>query len=186
MLVLTAGTSDIPVAEEAVVTIRALGHKVTGIYDVGAAGLHRLASVEETMRIADVIIVCAGMDGVLATLVAGLVGGPVVAVPTSIGYGAGAGGIAPLLTMLNACAPGVAVVNIDNGFGAAVLAVQIVRRRASLRNASSTEFTIDVTAQQELSCPRNHHPASHLPRPGHLADGVVGPERSGGAIGGVE
>jgi NCAIR mutase (PurE)-related protein len=128
VLVMTAGTSDIPVAEEAAVTLEALGCSAERQYDVGAAGIHRVSASQQALRAADLIIVCAGMDGVLPTLVAGLVGGPLIAVPTSVGYGAGGGGIAPLLTMLNACAPGVAVVNIDNGFGAATLAVLILRR----------------------------------------------------------
>jgi NCAIR mutase (PurE)-related protein len=128
VLVMTAGTSDIPVAEEAAVTLEALGCSAERQYDVGAAGIHRVSASQQALRAADLIIVCAGMDGVLPTLVAGLVGGPLIAVPTSVGYGAGGGGIAPLLTMLNACAPGVAVVNIDNGFGAAALAVLILRR----------------------------------------------------------
>ncbi len=129
ILVITAGTSDIPVAEEAAVTVEALGHDAERLYDVGAAGIHRLTGARDLFRTASITVVCAGMDGILPTIVAGMVGGPVVAVPTSVGYGAGAGGITPLLTMLNACAPGVAVVNIDNGFGAAILACLIVRPR---------------------------------------------------------
>lgn len=129
MLVITAGTSDIPVGEEAALTAEALGHDAERLYDVGAAGIHRLANARDLLAATSVPIVCAGMDGILPTIVAGMVGGPVVAVPTSVGYGAGAGGITPLLTMLNACAPGVAVVNIDNGFGAAILAHLIVQRR---------------------------------------------------------
>jgi NCAIR mutase (PurE)-related protein len=129
ILVITAGTSDIPVGEEAALTVEALGHEAERLYDVGAAGIHRLAASRDLFATANVPIVCAGMDGILPTIVAGMVGGPVIAVPTSIGYGAGAGGITPLLTMLNACAPGVAVVNIDNGFGAAILAYLIVQPR---------------------------------------------------------
>lgn len=126
--VLSAGTSDIPVAEEAALTSRWGGSTVHRLYDVGVAGLHRLLAHRELLFEARVLVVCAGMDGVLPTVVAGLVRVPVVAVPTSVGYGAGAGGLAPLLTMLNACAPGVAVVNIDNGFGAGYLAGLIHRQ----------------------------------------------------------
>ena len=125
--VLSAGTSDIPVAEEAALTARWSGCPVQRLYDVGAAGIHRLLAHQELLHQARVLVVCAGMDGVLPTVVAGLVRVPVVAVPTSIGYGAGGGGLAPLLTMLNSCSPGVAVVNIDNGFGAGYLAGQIHR-----------------------------------------------------------
>lgn len=122
VLVAAAGTADLPVAEEASDTAEAIGLKVERLNDVGVAGLHRLLASSEALTRADVIIVVAGMDGVLPSIVGGLVSAPVVAVPTSVGYGAGAGGIAPLLTMLNSCAPGVAVVNIDNGYGAAVFA----------------------------------------------------------------
>lgn len=123
--VITAGTSDIPVAEEAAITAEAMGNPVDRIYDVGVAGIHRLLSKLDRIRAANVIIVVAGMEGALASVVGGLVGKPVIAVPTSIGYGASFGGIAALLTMLNSCAAGVAVVNIDNGFGAACLASRI-------------------------------------------------------------
>jgi NCAIR mutase (PurE)-related protein len=125
VLVMTAGTSDIPVAEEAVETLRALGSRVLAAYDAGVAGLHRILHHREKMRTARVLIVVAGMDGALPSVIGGLVDRPLVAVPTSVGYGAGAGGVAPLLTMLNSCAAGIAVVNIDNGFGAAVLAHRI-------------------------------------------------------------
>jgi hypothetical protein len=124
---MTAGTSDIPVAEEAAETLRALGSRVMTAYDAGVAGLHRVLRHGAQMRRARVIIVVAGMEGALASVIGGLVDRPLVAVPTSVGYGAGAGGIAPLLTMLNSCAAGVGVVNIDNGFGAAVLAHRINR-----------------------------------------------------------
>lgn len=127
--VTSAGTSDLPVAEEAAFAAEALGCKVERIYDVGVAGVHRLFAFREDLDRADAIIVVAGMDGVLPSLVGGLVRVPVIAVPTSVGYGAGEGGIAPLLTMLNSCAPGVAVVNIDNGFGAAVFASVMLRAR---------------------------------------------------------
>ena len=127
VLVLTAGTADIPVAEEAVVTAEIMGNDVERVFDVGVAGLHRLLDQHERLRRAHVIIVVAGMDGVLPSVVGGLVDVPVVAVPTSVGYGASFGGIAALLTMLNACAPGIAVVNIDNGFGAGFMAGLINR-----------------------------------------------------------
>jgi NCAIR mutase (PurE)-related protein len=125
--VLAAGTSDLPVAEEAAVCAEWFGHPVSRGYDVGIAGLHRLLGRLPELRAAGVVIAVAGMDGALPTVVASLVPCPVVAVPTSVGYGASFGGLAPLLTMLNGCAPGVGVVNIDNGFGAAVLASRIAR-----------------------------------------------------------
>lgn len=125
ILVLSAGTSDIPVAEEAAVTAGALGSSVRTAYDVGVAGIHRLFSKKELLDSARVIVVVAGMDGALPSVVGGLVDKPVIAVPTSVGYGAGLRGFAPLLTMLNSCASGVAVMNIDNGFGAGVLAHRI-------------------------------------------------------------
>ncbi len=125
--VVCAGTSDLPVAEEAAVTAEALGASVTRVRDVGVAGLHRLLSSAETVRRAGVVIAVAGMEGALPSVVAGLVSAPVVAVPTSVGYGAAFGGLAALLAMLNSCAPGVAVVNIDNGFGAGLLAVRVLR-----------------------------------------------------------
>ena len=126
--VVCAGTSDLPVAEEAAVTAEALGATVNRVRDVGVAGLHRLLAHVQGLRQARVVIAVAGMEGALPAVVAGLVPAPVVAVPTSVGYGAAFGGLAALLAMLNACAPGVGVVNIDNGFGAAVLAVRILRR----------------------------------------------------------
>jgi NCAIR mutase (PurE)-related protein len=122
ILVMTAGTSDIPVAEEAAITAELMGHKVERVFDVGVAGIHRLFAQKEKMEAARVIVVCAGMEGALASVVAGLVSKPVVAVPTSVGYGASFGGVAALLGMLNSCAAGVSVVNIDNGFGAGRLA----------------------------------------------------------------
>jgi len=125
VLVLTAGTSDIPVAEEAAVTASMLGSAVQTVYDVGVAGIHRILSKKDIIDAARVIIVVAGMDGALPSVVGGLVDKPVIAVPTSVGYGAGFQGLAPLLTMLNSCASGVAVMNIDNGFGAGVLAHRI-------------------------------------------------------------
>lgn len=125
VLVACAGTSDLPVAEEAVVTAELMGNAVDRLYDVGVAGIHRLLHEQSRLQRARVLIVVAGMEGALPSVIAGLVSAPVVAVPTSVGYGASFGGIAALLGMLNACASGVAVVNIDNGFGAACLASRI-------------------------------------------------------------
>ncbi len=125
IVVLTAGTSDIPVAEEAAVTAEMLGNATERVYDVGVAGLHRLLGQYERLRRARVIVAVAGMEGALPSVIAGLVKVPVIAVPTSVGYGASFKGLAALLAMLNACPGGVAVVNIDNGFGAAFLASQI-------------------------------------------------------------
>ena len=127
ILVVSAGTSDMDVAEEAVVTARILGNEVESTYDVGVAGIHRLLSQSDKLLEASVIIVVAGMEGALPSVVAGLVDKPVIAVPTSKGYGANFGGVAPLLAMLNSCASGVTVVNIDNGFGAAYSASLINR-----------------------------------------------------------
>jgi hypothetical protein len=128
ILIVSAGTADVPVAEEARVTAEMIGHEVETIYDAGVAGIHRLLGKAERLHDADVIIVVAGMEGALASVVGGLADCPVIAVPTSVGYGASFGGIAPLLTMLNSCAAGVGVVNIDNGFGAGYLAALIARR----------------------------------------------------------
>jgi hypothetical protein len=125
VLILTAGTADVPVAEEARVTAEIMGSRAETLYDVGVAGLHRLLGRAERLRDARVVIVAAGMDGVLPSVVGGLVDRPVIAVPTSRGYGASFGGLAALLTMLNSCAAGVGVMNIDNGFGAGVLAHRI-------------------------------------------------------------
>jgi len=125
ILVITAGTSDLPVAEEAAVTAKALGNSVERLTDVGVAGIHRLLSRADMLSAASVIVVVAGMDGALPSVVGGLVAVPVIAVPTSIGYGANLGGVAALLTMLNSCAAGITVVNIDNGFGAAYAASRI-------------------------------------------------------------
>jgi NCAIR mutase (PurE)-related protein len=138
--VLAAGTSDLPVAEEAAVCAEWFGHPVNRAFDVGIAGLHRLLGRLPEIRGAAVVIAVAGMDGALPTVLAGLVAAPVVAVPTSVGYGASFSGLAPLLTMLNGCAPGVGVVNIDNGFGAAVLASRIARlARAAAANSSDAD-----------------------------------------------
>lgn len=123
--IVTAGTSDLPVAEEAAVTLSALGNCVARITDVGVAGIHRVLAKRDELSAAAVVIVIAGMDGALPSVVGGLVKAPVIAVPTSVGYGAAFQGIAPLLTMLNSCAAGITVVNIDNGFGAAVAASRI-------------------------------------------------------------
>lgn len=128
IVVVTAGTSDIPVADEACLTAQALGNRVERLYDVGVAGLHRLLGQREVLHSATVLIVVAGMEGALPSVVGGLVDKPIIAVPTSVGYGTGFGGIAALLGMLNSCAPGVAVVNIDNGFGAACVAAAINRK----------------------------------------------------------
>ena len=127
ILVVAAGTSDIPVAEEAVVTAQMMGNRADAVYDVGVAGLHRLLRHREKLESARVIVCVAGMEGALASVVAGLVGVPVIAVPTSVGYGASFGGLAALLAMLNSCAPNVSIVNIDNGFGAGFVASMINR-----------------------------------------------------------
>lgn len=125
ILVVSAGTSDVPVAEEAAVTASVMGSNVETVYDVGVAGIHRLLNHVEKLGNARVIVVVAGMDGALASVVGGLVPRPVIAVPTSVGYGASFGGLSALLAMLNSCAAGVAVMNIDNGFGAGALAHRI-------------------------------------------------------------
>ncbi|OGG53972.1 MAG: 1-(5-phosphoribosyl)-5-amino-4-imidazole-carboxylate carboxylase [Candidatus Handelsmanbacteria bacterium RIFCSPLOWO2_12_FULL_64_10] len=130
VLVVSAGTSDLPVAEEAVVTALAMGNRVERLYDVGVAGIHRLLAHRELLTSASVIVVVAGMEGALASVVGGLVDVPVIAVPTSVGYGASFGGLAALLAMLNSCAAGVTVVNIDNGFGAGMAASLINRVRS--------------------------------------------------------
>ena len=133
--ILSAGTADLPVAEEAAVTAELSGFRVQRLWDVGVAGIHRLLSNRHVIDSASVLIVVAGMEGALPSVVAGLADCPVIAVPTSIGYGASFGGLAPLLTMLNSCAAGVGVVNIDNGFGAAILAGQILRTAHKLQVA---------------------------------------------------
>ncbi len=126
--VVTAGTSDLPVAEEARLCLELFGHETSTVYDAGVAGIHRILAHCELLQRASVVIVAAGMEGALPSVVAGLTPAPVIAVPTSVGYGAGAGGFAALLGMLNSCAPGLAVVNIDNGFGAACMAAAINRK----------------------------------------------------------
>jgi NCAIR mutase (PurE)-related protein len=125
VLVVTAGTSDLPVAEEAAVSAGALGNRVSRLTDVGVAGIHRVLAKADELHQAAVVIVAAGMDGALASVIGGMVRVPVIAVPTSVGYGASFGGLAALLAMLNSCASGVVVVNIDNGFGAAAAASRI-------------------------------------------------------------
>jgi NCAIR mutase (PurE)-related protein len=132
----SAGTADLPVAEEAAITAELMGCRVDRLWDVGIAGIHRLFAHRDQLSRADVLIVVAGMEGALPSVVAGLVDVPVVAVPTSVGYGASFDGLAPLLTMLNSCAAGVGVVNIDNGFGAAILAGQILRTAARIPTTS--------------------------------------------------
>lgn len=127
--VVSAGTSDLPVAEEASVVAESLGLKVDRIADVGVAGVHRVLAVQDSLQTSDVVIVVAGMEGALASLVGGITGAPVVAVPTSVGYGASFEGLAALLAMLNSCAAGIAVMNIDNGFGAALFAARVLRDR---------------------------------------------------------
>jgi NCAIR mutase (PurE)-related protein len=131
--ILAAGTADLPVAEEACETCVAMGTAVARYYDVGVAGLHRLLSKAEAFQTATALVVVAGMEGALPSVVAGLLGRPVFAVPTSVGYGASFGGVAALLAMLNSCAPGVTVANIDNGFSAAFAACQVVRAAREAR-----------------------------------------------------
>jgi pyridinium-3,5-biscarboxylic acid mononucleotide synthase len=145
LAVVCAGTSDLPVAEEAAITAEAMGADVRRIYDVGVAGLHRLLAQREQLRDVEVVIVCAGMEGALPSVVGGLVGAPVIAVPTSIGYGAAFGGVAALLGMLNSCSPNVTVVNIDNGFGAAFVACTILRR-IQLRVSNSAEQAVETVS----------------------------------------
>jgi NCAIR mutase (PurE)-related protein len=156
IVVVTAGTSDLPVAREALLTARHLGREVELVVDVGVAGLHRILARVELLRRARVVVVVAGMDGALPSVVAGLVSAPVVAVPTSVGYGAAFEGLAALLTMLNACAPGVAVVNIDNGYGAGHLAAQI---------AAPPEPAPPQPALPEPRSPEPELPEPELPEP---------------------
>jgi NCAIR mutase (PurE)-related protein len=154
VVVATGGTADIPVAEEAATCAEVMGCRVTRLYDVGVAGLHRLLAHTDTLRDAHAIIAVAGMEGALPSLVAGLVDVPVIAVPTSVGYGANFGGVAALLTMLNSCAGGIGVVNIDNGFGAAVLATRINRppaRHAAEAGCANDASRADVAAGNSLA-----------------------------------
>ncbi|HEU5217294.1 MAG TPA: nickel pincer cofactor biosynthesis protein LarB [Gemmatimonadales bacterium] len=132
LLVVTAGTSDLPVSEEVVSVAVAMGARVSRLTDVGVAGIHRLLAASEQLHRADVVVVVAGMEGALPSVVGGLISAPVIAVPTSVGYGASFGGVAALLAMLNSCAAGVTVVNIDNGFGAAMAAVRLLAGRAGV------------------------------------------------------
>ena len=140
--VCTGGTADIPVAEEACRTAEFFGCEVLRCFDVGVAGLHRLLDRVDELRTADVIIAVAGMEGALGSVLSGLVGAPLIAVPTSVGYGASFGGIAPLLAMLNSCAEGMAVVNIDNGFGAGVMACRILRRIHKRNGTENGQHTL--------------------------------------------
>jgi pyridinium-3,5-biscarboxylic acid mononucleotide synthase len=130
---ISAGTADLAIAEEAAITAELCGFSINRLWDVGVAGIHRLLRNRDAIAQADVLIVVAGMEGALASVVAGLADCPVIAVPTSVGYGASFNGLAPLLTMLNSCSPGIGVVNIDNGFGAAILAGQILRTAAKIK-----------------------------------------------------
>ena len=138
LLIVTGGTADLPVAEEAALTAELMGCKAGRVNDVGVAGLHRLLAQRERLHEARVIIVVAGMEAALASVVSGMVSAPVIAVPTSVGYGASFGGLAALLGMLNSCAPGIGVVNIDNGFGAGYLAAQICRMPATGMDVRAT------------------------------------------------
>jgi NCAIR mutase (PurE)-related protein len=154
VLIVTAGTADIPVAEEARVTADIMGSRVDTLYDVGVAGLHRLLGQQDKLHRARVVIVAAGMDGVLPSVVGGLVSQPVIAVPTSRGYGASFGGLAALLTMLNSCAAGVGVMNIDNGFGAGCLAHRI-------------NMVGPVESEGAIAAPDRRHLTRNEPRLGH-------------------
>lgn len=151
ILVVAAGTSDVPVAEEAALTAALMGNTVERIYDVGISGIHRLFAHHDTLRAAAVLIVVAGMEGALPSVVGGLVDKPVIAVPTSIGYGASFGGLAALLAMLNSCSAGVMVVNIDNGFGAGVAASLINRRSASAVTSADDRRTNSRSKMGSLS-----------------------------------
>ena len=150
VLVVTAGTGDLPVAQEALVTARVMGANAEMIVDVGVAGLHRILSKRDRLAKADVIIVVAGMDGALPSVVGGLVSCPVIACPTSIGYGASFGGIAALLTMLNSCSAGVAVVNIDGGFKAGSIAARMVKRIVNSRNQFVSKVMANLIRQNIL------------------------------------
>ncbi len=150
----SAGTSDMPVAEEAAVTAEVLGNRVKRIYDVGVAGIHRLLDVREDLFEANVAVVVAGMEGALASVVGGLVSCPVIGVPTSVGYGASFGGVAALLAMLNSCASGVSVVNIDNGFGAGYQAGLINKLALKNSNAESAFEEIEGPPKVSAACRR--------------------------------
>ncbi len=127
-VVVTAGTSDIPIARESEVTAKSMGIEVETIFDVGIAGIHRVLSIKDKLKNADIAIVIAGMEGALPSVIAGLIDTPIIAVPTSVGYGASFKGIAPLLTMLNSCAPGICVMNIDNGYSAGFFAAAVIKK----------------------------------------------------------
>ncbi len=128
VIIVTAGTSDIPVAKESKITARSMGVEVETFFDVGISGIHRILSIRKKLKEADIVIVIAGMEGALPSVVAGLIDTPIIAVPTSVGYGASFNGIAPLLTMLNSCAPGISVVNIDNGYSAGFFAAAVIKK----------------------------------------------------------
>ncbi len=128
VIIVTAGTSDIPVARESEITARSMGVEVETFFDVGISGIHRILSIRKKLKEADIVIVIAGMEGALPSVVAGLIDTPIIAVPTSVGYGASFNGIAPLLTMLNSCAPGISVVNIDNGYSAGFFAAAVIKK----------------------------------------------------------
>lgn len=145
--VISAGTSDMPVAEEAALTAEYMGVPVNRVYDVGVAGLHRILAQQSLLRKASAVIVCAGMEGALPSVVGGLVGVPVIAVPTSVGYGAAFGGVAALLGMLNSCSPNVTVVNIDNGFGAAYVATMIARSGIAAEHGTTALSREDVAVR---------------------------------------
>jgi NCAIR mutase (PurE)-related protein len=153
--VVCAGTSDLPVAEEAATTAEYLGLEVTRIWDVGVAGLHRILAARDGLNTARAVIVCAGMEGALPSVVGGLVAAPVIAVPTSVGYGAAFGGVAALLGMLNSCSPNVCVVNIDNGFGAAYVAAMMVRNQGAERG-TATQKQEAAEANNGLAASASH------------------------------
>jgi NCAIR mutase (PurE)-related protein len=153
--VVCAGTSDLPVAEEAALTAECMGVTVDRVYDVGVAGLHRVLSQQATLRDASIVIVCAGMEGALPSVVGGLVAVPVIAVPTSVGYGAAFGGVAALLGMLNSCSPNVTVVNIDNGFGAAYVGTMIARAAVSPGKREDAAEIEQEAFKSEKDCLQN-------------------------------
>jgi NCAIR mutase (PurE)-related protein len=164
--VVTAGTTDIRVAEEAAVTAEATGSKVARVFDVGVAGLHRLLGERELLGAANAVVVAAGMEGALPSVVGGLVAGPVIAVPTSVGYGASFQGLAALLGMLNSCASNVTVVNIDNGFGAGFVASLINRKIEEARGPDSGARILDPGSRHDSATPQNNPgPGSRDPDP---------------------
>jgi pyridinium-3,5-biscarboxylic acid mononucleotide synthase len=169
--VVTAGTADLPIAEEAAVTAELTGFQVERLADVGVAGIHRLLSYRQWLDRAEVIIVVAGMEGALVSVIAGLVSCPVIAVPTSIGYGTNFAGLAPLLTMLNSCAAGVGVVNIDNGFGAAILAGKILLNCAKTEDGKLRE--VDRSLGSKKLCPSNWQLAYSHDAEGNPLDGSI-------------